>query len=168
MSKNFISLSFFSFTTMLKPVTLSCGHSGCQKCLTNLVASNSSPACPLCRRAITPTTPLNVNVALNYLTRKLNVVCTNTGCQWSGTYEMADYHTNHCPKVKVKWDNDGCHYVDTRESMASHALSCVKRKTQCKNCGISLAEERLDEHDAFLCSYGIIPCPIGCQSIFPR
>lgn len=153
---------------MSKPVTLSCGHSGCQECLTNLVASSNKPVCPLCRKDIPPTTRLNVNVTLNYLTSRLDVICTNTGCQWSGKYDMAEDHTNQCPKVKVSCENNGCHYVDTRESMPSHALSCVKRKTQCKNCGISIAKERLDEHDATLCSYGIIPCPIGCELTFPR
>ena len=114
---------------MLKPVTLLCGHSGCQECLTNLVASSNKPVCPMCRRDIPPNTPLNVNVTLNYLMSRLNVICTNIGCHWSGTYEMAENHSNHCPMVKVECENDGCHYEDTREAMPSHALSCVKRKT---------------------------------------
>ena len=61
---------------MLKPVTLLCGHSGCQECLTNLVATENDPHCPICRVAIVPTNPLKVNITLNYLTSSLNVMCT--------------------------------------------------------------------------------------------
>ena len=153
---------------MLKPATLFCGHSGCQDCLANLIASTNKPQCPLCNKDISPTTALNVNVTLNYLTSRLPVICTNTGCQWSGTYDMAENHSKRCPRLKIPCENDGCNYVDLREAMPSHALSCVKRKTQCKNCGISMAKERLHHHNASLCSYSIISCPIGCVSTFPR
>lgn len=153
---------------MLKPVTLVCGHSGCQECLTNLVATENDPHCPICRVAIAPTTPLKVNITLNYLTSSLDVMCTNVGCQWSGKYDMAENHSSHCPRVKVKCENDGCPYVDMREAMPSHASSCVKRKTRCQNCGISMAKERLDGHIASLCSYSVISCPIGCEATFPR
>ena len=160
--------SIFSLETMLKPVTLFCGHSGCQECFANLIASRNKPVCPLCNEDIPPTTPLNVNVTLNYLTSRLHVICTNTGCKWSGTYDMAEKHSNHCPKVKVPCENDGCHYVDMREVLPSHALSCVKRKIQCIKCGISMADDCLDHHNASLCSYSIMSCPIGCGSTFPR
>ena len=82
---------------MLKPLMLLCGHLGGKTCLTSLVATT----CPICRDDILPTTPLQVDVTLNYLTSKLDVICTNIGCQWSGKYDMAEHHSNHCPRVKV-------------------------------------------------------------------
>lgn len=128
----------------------------------------NDPHCPICRVAIAATTPLKVNITLNYLTSSLDVMCTNVGCQWSGKYDMAENHSSHCPRAKVKCENDGCNYVDMREAMPSHASSCVKRKTRCQNCGISMAKERLDGHIASLCSYSVISCPIGCEATFPR
>ena len=100
---------------------LFCVHSSCQECLANLVATENIHHCPVCRVVIAPTNTLKVNVTLNYLTSNLDVMCTNVGCQWSGKYDMAEDHSSHCPRVKVKCENDGCHYVDTREA---NAVSC--------------------------------------------
>ena len=37
----------YSFNTMLKPVSLSCGHSGCLVCLKQLNKSTANPKCPM-------------------------------------------------------------------------------------------------------------------------
>lgn len=89
---------------MLKPVTLACGHSGCQEYLAKLIRIEPNPKCPLCKQSVPSKATLNLNITLNDLTSQLEVRCTNSGCVWKGTYDSAEDHTNRCPKVRLwKW-----------------------------------------------------------------
>ena len=157
-----------SYLTMLRPVTLSCGHSSCQECLMKLMVSAPHPSCPLCRREIARDSVLNVNVALNSLTRNLLVACANDECEWMDTYEKAEDHAKQCPKRKVECSNDGCQHTLTREEMNTHILSCEKQLIPCSDCGMFTTREKLTHHLAELCSYTTISCPLGCGEIIPR
>ena len=126
---------FQSLSTMLKPVTLACGHSGCQDCLATLIAMKTQPDCPLCNRVISSGTALNVNIALDGITAKLDIQCTNTGCEWKGTYGDHMQHSNICGKLPIKCDNAGCGEIVTREEMAIHIRQCRKQVIPCKECG---------------------------------
>lgn len=152
---------------MLRPVTLSCGHSSCQKCLANLVASKPKPAYPLCRTEFASDATLNVNIALNLMS-KLGVACTNSGCTWTGTYEKTEEHSKNCPKLKVNCVNEGCHHMLTREEINSHIVACTKQKIPCVQCGMSTTRESLPHHLATLCSHKIIPCPLSCWEMSQR
>ena len=68
-------------------------------------------SCPLCRREIGRDSVLNVNVALNSLTRNLLVACANDDCEWVDTYGKAEDHAKQYPKRKVEWSNDGCQHT---------------------------------------------------------
>ena len=153
---------------MLRPITLSCGHSSCQECLANLVASKPKPACPLCRKEFASDATLNVSIALSNLTNKLGVACTNGGCTWTGTYEEAEDHSNHCPKQNVNCVNEGCRHMLTREELNLHMVACTKQKIPCEQCGMSATRESLPHHLASQCSYKIISCPLDCGETLPR
>ncbi|XP_044168094.1 TNF receptor-associated factor 5-like [Acropora millepora] len=161
---NFISP--YSLSTMLRPVTLSCGHSGCQDCLAKLSAMATHPRCPLCKKNID--SDLNINFSLHAITSHFEVYCTNDGCQWKGNFGCSEEHSNRCGKFKIQCENNGCHQFLRREEMESHLLECPKQQTSCSHCGGSIAREWLQTHITSWCSRKLISCPLGCKMILPR
>lgn len=153
---------------MLKPVTLACGHSGCQECLAKLIRIEPNPKCPLCKQSVPSKATLNLNITLNDLTSQLEVRCTNSGCVWKGTYDSAEDHTNRCPKVRVACENEGCAAQMAREELDGHLTQCLKQKIPCSDCGFWMPKDVLHEHRTSLCSYKQISCPLGCGMTLPR
>ena len=47
-------------------------------------------------------TALNVNIVLHGITAKLDIHCTNSGCEWKGTYKDHMEHSNKCRKLPMK------------------------------------------------------------------
>ena len=161
---NFISPC--SLSIMLRPVTLSCGHSGCQDCLAKLSAMATHPRCPLCKKNID--SDLNINFSLHAITSHFEVYCTNDGCQWKGNFGCSEEHSNRCAKLKLQCENNGCHQFLRRGEMVSHLLECPKKQTSCSHCGGSIAREWLQRHITSWCSHKLISCPLGCKMILPR
>ena len=94
---------------LLKPVTLSCGHSGCENCLTTL-ARIATPTCHECRAPFTAN-GLKLNVVMDKMTRALKVKCLSRGCGWRGIYPKAEDHCNECPKLEERCRNEHCTHV---------------------------------------------------------
>lgn len=153
---------------MVKPATLACGHSGCQNCLATLVAMESVPKCPLCLKVFPSGTALNVNIVLDSITAKLDIQCTNSGCQWQGTLENHTQHSNTCAKLPVRCVNRGCSETMPREEMAQHISQCEKQEVPCQDCGRSVTRDSMREHVNSLCSHKRIPCPLSCGTNLPR
>ena len=166
-----IMIDFFpiphSFNAMLKPVSLSCGHSGCLVCLRQLTKSTANPKCPMCRREFQASS-IAVNIALDHITSELAVECQSQGCDWKGKYARAQAHQKHCPKLLVKCSNDGCAFRETREKMPQHEKSYSKREIPRKDCGDPIVWDSSQEHEQFQCTNATRPCPLGCGEIFPR
>ena len=157
-----------SHSTMLRPVMLSCGNSSCHECLVKLVATMENPSCPMFRVAFAHDATLISNIAMNTLTRNLEVASTNDDYRWTGTYERAEDHTKQCPKKKVRCLNEGCQYVFTNEEMALHLLICDKQLVSCPDCGLPTAKDMLAHHLSEICLYKGIYCLLGCGEILPR
>ena len=153
---------------MVKPVTLACGHSGCQNCLAQLIAIQTAPECPLCKTQVPSSTQLNVNIALADITANLDIECTNNGCQWQGTLEEHSQHSSSCGKLSVQCKNRGCNEVMLREEMTVHISQCVKQNVPCQDCGKSVTRDSMQEHVDHFCSHKRISCPLSCGSSLPR
>ena len=160
--------NFQSLSTMMKPVTLACGHSGCQDCLPMLVATATLPDCPLCNEVISSGTPLKVNIVLHSITAKLEIQCTNTGCEWKGKYEDHVQHSNMCDKLPLTCENAGCGETIMREEMAIHISHCQKQEILCQDCGKGVARDLMGNHVDSLCSHKRISCPLSCGIDLPR
>ena len=160
-----------SFYTMLKPVSLSCGHSCCKSCIEMLfqvLGSGPAPKCALCRTTLTETpTSLGINIAMDNLTCELPVQCMSSGCTWTGIYSDASSHHCVCGKLQVECGNDGCHQKCAQEQMAQHADTCVK-KIPCSDCKKSVTRDLMDRHCSSLCFHARVLCPLGCGTPLPK
>ena len=142
----------------MKPVTLACGHSGCENCLATL-ASIRGPNCPQCKKPYRAD-QLTVNVTFHNMTTNLEVNCTNKGCEWEGVNSQAESHFNQCPKMEEKCPNEGCNHMAARETMAAHVKACPKQKIPCQDCQLFVLRDRLDRHRASMCGKSIVQCPL--------
>ena len=120
-----------------------------------------NPSCPMCRVAFGHDATLISNIAMNTLTRNLEVASTNDDYRCTGTYERAEDHTEQCL-------NEGCQYVFTNEEMALHLLICNKQLVSCPDCGLPMAKDMLAHHLSEICLYKGIYCLLGCGEILPR
>ncbi|XP_015750403.1 PREDICTED: TNF receptor-associated factor 4-like [Acropora digitifera] len=126
-------------STMQRPVTLKCGHSGCQEFWVKLFALTTLPKCPQCQSVIDSDVELKVSVALNDMTRSLAIEYTNEGYDWKGPLETADVHLNRCEFMKVQCQNDGCNVELLRRYSGTHQQHCPRQEISCADCGQVIA-----------------------------
>lgn len=155
------------YSTMLKPVSLGCGHSGCRECLTELVTKTLMPKCPMCRTELRADS-ICVNIALDHITSELAVECLSVGCGWKGSYGQAPEHFKKCPKLQVVCNNEECQHKSIREEMPNHIASCSKKKIPCSECHVCVKWELQQKHQAEQCPNAVIQCPLDCGSTIPR
>ncbi len=155
----------FSLNIFLKPVTLNCGHSACQKCIVTL--SEISPKCHRCRAPFTANA-LTVNYTLDTITRELKLKCLSEGCTWSGLYPRAEDHYNECPKLVETCKNASCKHVSTRESMPAHEDVCPKLLLPCGDCKLMIPRDGMQHHRQSTCVNSPVQCPLDCGTVLPR
>lgn len=167
LKQNCISYSFF---TMLNPVSLSCGHSGCKDCIFNLeLVKIQGPRSPL--PGMQSIFWWKISETKHYLETNhlaLPVKCCNRDCGWEGVYQNAAAHYGQCPKLDIECPNGGCFRTDVRESMDAHAAVCPKRKVPCPECKRPVVWETLPDHQTEDCPNAIMECPLSCGESFPR
>lgn len=151
---------------MLRPVSLQCGHSGCQNCLQTL-AKERGPKCPTCYAEFDDQA-LSITYILDDVTSSLPVRCINKDCKWKGAYQNAPDHFEQCPKLEIECPNDECEHVEFREHMAAHSATCVKRKLPCPDCNKSVIWESLANHHTEECPNPSTECPLSCGVTIPR
>lgn len=161
-----IAMFLSSLNVILKPITLSCGHSGCEKCLANL-ARIATPKCHTCRTPFTAN-GLKLNVIMDTMTRDLNVKCLSGGCEWSGIYPEAEDHYNECPKLEERCKNEHCTHVAARETMPAHEDVCPKQKLPCMDCKLLVPRDGIQHHHDFMCVNSPVQCPLECGTLLPR
>ena len=159
-------ISCYSRFTMLRPVSLLCGHSGCQNCIQTL-AIQRGPKCPKCSAAF-DVQRLSISYILDDVTSSLPVKCVNKDCEWTGTYGNAPGHFDQCPKLAIECPNNDCDHVALRDGMAEHAATCVKRKLPCPDCDKSVTWESMAKHQAEECPNPPTECPLSCGATIPR
>ena len=124
LKQNSISYSFF---TMLHPVSLSCGHSGCKDCIEELVKIRGPRSrCPVCLQYFDGKS-VKQNFTLQQITRALPVKCCNGDCGWEGIYENAATHYGQCPKLEIECPNDGCFRTESEKAW-TRTLLCVQNE----------------------------------------
>nr|XP_006820836.1 PREDICTED: TNF receptor-associated factor 2-like [Saccoglossus kowalevskii] len=127
-----------------------CGHRFCRRCIEGQVSDGKEYCCPICvvddpdsSDIVLTTDKIYPDRAIFREMKRIPVVCTNTGCDWTGLFIEYQVHYQSCPKIKV----------------------------QCKYCNIELLREKLLEHTAIEggdCSSKRQPCTfhtIGCSTL---
>ena len=100
---SFLALSLhFSRTMMIRPVTLTCGHSACHICLQRLLEveeqeGKTRAKCPECHTFFGRES-LTVNFIIDKLTSKVEVACINRDCGWKAVLVEAEEHSKRCTK----------------------------------------------------------------------
>ena len=154
---------------MNRPVSLLCGHSGCQECLQQLISTQSGggreKACAVCRAKINEQT-LNISIPLCSVISKLTVQCTNVGCTWVGEHGCKERHQEICSFLLMECPN-GCAGSHLRDSIQHHLKICPKEKVPCKHCTAEVERCKLDLHEP-TCQEKPGPCPLNCGHNFPR
>ncbi|XP_078358658.1 uncharacterized protein LOC144643321 [Oculina patagonica] len=135
---------------MIKPTTLSCGHSGCNGCYTRLLAhelQNGNPhaKCPECRVRTFSMADLGINFTLHKMTSSLEVKCIQGECDWIGTLSEAENHNRHCPR-RPKVDCPlGCGEKLLWCHVTLHLGMCPEKVITCSVKGCNLVFKRLME-----------------------
>ncbi|XP_015749088.1 PREDICTED: TNF receptor-associated factor 5-like [Acropora digitifera] len=155
------------FVTMLRPVSLKCGHSGCQIGMEEHVKKANNPTCPICRAVISDET-LSVNIALDNLTKEMPVRCVTTSCKWTGVYGSAKNHYERCPKAEVTCEKDGCEQQLPREEMPAHEETYGEKRIHCLECRRAVKREAMEHHKASVYVNAVIQCPLRCEVSLPR
>lgn len=148
----------YSLNALLKPLSLSCGHSGCLYCLKELTRNTSVPKCHMCQREFQAAS-ISVNVALDHVTSELEVKCLSSGCDWKRKYGKVRVHFNKCPRLQIQCKNKGCRYEVVRENMPLHEQSCSKREVPCSDWNRSVTRDLLQRHQNTECTNTLRECP---------
>ena len=121
---------------MNRPVSLLCGHSGCQECIHQLISNQSGggreKACAVCREPINEHM-LNISIPLSSVISKLNVKCTNVGCTWVGEHGSKERHQETYSFLLLECPN-GCPGSHLRDSLERHLEICPQEKVPYKYC----------------------------------
>ena len=160
---------FFSKELMNRPVSLLCGHSGCQECIHQLISNQSGggreKVCAVCREPINEHM-LNISIPLSSVISKLNVKCTNVGCTWVGEHGSKERHQETCSFLLLECPN-GCPGSHLRDSLERHLEICPQEKVPCKYCTAEVERYILDQHEP-TCQEKPGPCPLNCGHNLPR
>ena len=153
---------------MLKPVSLTCGHSGCKACIEQVIkcATGATPKCAVCRAEMPHN--LAVNICLEQIVGKLPMRCASAGCQWRGTMVAAEEHERGCAEKIISCHSEGCDYSARRQLMTEHENFCTKRKATCRPCGKVLTVDSLPRHEQETCPFLLKDCPLACGKQIPR
>ncbi|XP_077868357.1 TNF receptor-associated factor 2-like [Saccoglossus kowalevskii] len=172
-----------------------CGHRFCRRCIEGQVSDGKEYCCPICvvddpdsSDIVLTTDKIYPDRAIFREMKRIPVVCTNTGCDWTGLFIEYQQHEDICEymvvicarqgclqnilrcKLKMHSENEchmriiTCKYCNTElvyQELEVHYQSCPKIKVQCKYCNIELLREKLLEHTAIEggdCSSKRQPC----------
>lgn len=103
--------------------SLSCGHTFCLECITNLsyAASGGIPSCPNCRVVMRDFKP---NFAVREIIEVMTVRCPNGDeCGWNGQVKDIQNHDNTCLFKIVPCSVKGCGHTCQRRDMEDHLSS---------------------------------------------
>ena len=131
----------------LKPISLSCGHSGCLVSLRQLTKSTSTLKCPMRQREFQAST-ISFNSAIDQITSELAVECQSQGCDWKGKYARARAHQNQCHKLLVQTRD--AHSVRLEKKCCSTENLAARGRSPAKIVVI-LVWDSSQEHKQFQC-----------------
>lgn len=108
---------------------------------------------------------LSVNIVLDDITSRLEIKCTNSGCEWVGKLVNYSQHCNTCAKLLVECLNRGCMEKKPREEMRRHISQCEKQELPCRDCGKRVTRDSMREHSESLCSQKESPVRLAAEQI---
>jgi len=121
-----------------------------------------------CNKDIPRDTALNVNIVLHGITAKPDIHCTNSGCEWKGTYEDHMEHSNKCEKLPMKCrirmrgnNNQRRNCNPLRSGQRSSFGQGEKQEISCQDCGKGVARDLMGNYDS-LCWHKRISCLLTC------
>ena len=121
-----------NFGILNDPVTDTCGHAFCRKCILEWVRSDSK--CPFSRKPLT-INELYPTLMIKNILSKQNVKCVNSDCQWVGHLENLFAHLEkECDYTKVKCKYSKCTKETDRKDIASHERKCEMKVVICEFC----------------------------------
>uniref|UniRef100_A0A3Q3MW60 TNF receptor-associated factor n=1 Tax=Mastacembelus armatus TaxID=205130 RepID=A0A3Q3MW60_9TELE len=154
---------------VLNPQQNSCGHIYCFHCLQGLLASPSSPVCPVDGSVITPAEVFQDNCCKREISG-LEVFCTNSpACTSVVTLHHLQEHLRSCQYEQLQCTNPGCQVVLQRRHWQEHLThTCPRRMEPCPQCQQPLPLGVIQDHVQSLCPDVEVDCPNSCPQKVPR
>ena len=131
-------------------LTQCCGHSCCKSCLEEWKRTNSSHACPTCRRRRVKSV---AHHEADRTIKDLRVYCSNNsgGCPWTGPLRQVEAHLSSCDTSNIRQCYTSCSACGQdgiwRGDMADHKKVCPRVMVQCPQCGVDVARGDLSTHN---------------------
>lgn len=121
-----------NFGILNDPVTDTCGHAFCKKCIMEWVKTDSK--CPFSRKPLL-NTDLYPNLTIKNILNKQNVRCVNSDCIWRGLLEnLINHLEKDCDYTRVKCKYSKCTMEADRKDIILHENRCEMKIINCEFC----------------------------------
>jgi len=145
----------FGLGIFKNPVALPCQHVFCQSCIEMWLDKHGT--CPKCRQKYSKG-ELKPQWIIANIIKQAAVACPNSGCCWTGRYDMLEQHQlTECKEANCPCAF-GCGEKIKRSSQEEHNKVCELRRVACNYCKSLVLFKKVEEHE-HCCIKNVIQCP---------
>ncbi|XP_046855647.1 TNF receptor-associated factor 6-like [Xenia sp. Carnegie-2017] len=151
---------------LVNPMQTSCGHLFCESCI-DIVLGCSDPRCPEDEQELNQNEVFPDAFARREL-RTIRLHCPSNNCNWFGTYEELEGHSQVCEHALISCVHKQCNIQLHRSLLDEHLKNdCEYRNVKCEYCGKDVPYDSLKDHLDNICDNAPVPCKY-CKQLIQR